>query len=405
MIRLSQEAKRRFPPALVSTIAATVGAPAVKAHDTPLLQRFLELSAALNLNPLMGEIWLAAIPSRNGSNQDRLAIMVGRDGYLKKAREHEDFIDVDADVVCENDVFAVKRRADGTRSVEHSYGHPTQRGQVVGAYAVLRRRGLPDRYFYAPLAEYAKDQEKSAWRYLHAMIVKAATSYILRTTYGVSGPVPYDELGAGLDLPGSGDGPGGADVAVQPLEPQVAALWERIREVDPTAFSEGELRARSQGATPVQLANLVRELEGWLSEAGEITDAEVVETPTFTDRDDLAFEGVAITGEGVAETFDLTGEEREIVPDDSLPLSESYGVSAPEVEAATDATWRAAQERWDTDEAWRTHISPFFDRYRELEALNSPDPDVDAELHWIEQQLVTFGAPLGWRPDEGDAGA
>jgi hypothetical protein len=138
------------------------------------------------------------MPGRNGA-AGRYAILVGRDGYLAVADRDPGFIDVDADVVYSKDEFRVTRKADGTRTVEHAYGNPSTRGECLGAYAVLRREGKPDRYFYAPLDQYARNAEKSAWSYRDAMVIKCAVSYITRITYRVSGPVPADEVGLALD--------------------------------------------------------------------------------------------------------------------------------------------------------------------------------------------------------------
>jgi hypothetical protein len=377
VVRLSAAAKRTFSPALVSTIAATVGAPAI--NDTALLQRYLEEAAALDLNPLLNEIWLAQMPGKNGA-PGRLAVMVGRDGYLKIARRDEHFIDVDADVVCENDVFRVRRAENGKRTIVHEYDHPSKRGEVVGAYAILRRQGKPDRYFYAPRAEYAKDAARSAWSFLHAMMVKAATSYITRITYGVSGPVPFDELGAGLDLPGASGGLGAADVGdFQPLDPEIAPLYERIRDLDPTAFTEGVLRARTQGATPVQLAQVKRELEQWLAE-NEPEDAVVV-------ADDVSPSAEAAMAENGVE-----GAQEAV-----------SGDVEPEAGEETGADWTAAQARWESDATWRAQVHPFLERLTAIDELREnanekQDAELVDELNWLDQQLTTLGVPLGWRP-------
>jgi hypothetical protein len=275
---VSEAARKRFDQDSIDLLTASV---VPTGTDRGTLYRFVEIAARYDLDPYRNEIWCANMSGRDGGG-GRIAILVGRDGYLKCARREEDFVDVDADVIYSKDEYRVVRKADGTRTVEHSYGNPADRGEAVAAYAILRREGKPDRYFLAPLDQYGKNPDKSAWKYRDAMLVKCAQSYILRTTYGVNGAVPADEINAGIELP-----PDSQDMAVAAaaaptlkLPDEIASLFDRAASLDPASWRRNEIEARiftQEGdADPGLVRKLKGELEEWLA-ANEPTDAVVVE--------------------------------------------------------------------------------------------------------------------------------
>jgi hypothetical protein len=361
VLPLTEKARDRFAQEQVDLIAASV-AP----NGTPLatIHRFLELSARYELDPFAGEIWCALMAGKDGAS-GRVAILVGRDGYLKVARRDPIFIDVDADVVYEKDEFKVVRTADGSRTVEHSYGNPAQRGNALGAYAVLRREGKPDRYFYAPLHQYAKNADKSAWSYRDAMIVKCATSYIARTTYGISGPVPADEVNGGLALPSDGPDAGvieGRAAEGSLLPGDLADMVARAHALDPKAWRENEVLARLDGTPEVEQAVRV-ELAAWLDEHEP--------------------------------------EEAEVVDEAGGPASDATNGHTIE-----DEERRAeVQARYESDEEWRTKVDVLLHRRADLEASasemsapNSASEDINAELDVIDQELDALGVPRGWMP-------
>lgn len=325
----------------------------------PTFYAFLELSARYDLDPLTHQIWLAKMPGRNGG-QGKYAILIGRDGYLAVADRDPGFIDVDADVVYDADEFRVTRKADGTRTVEHSYGNPAQRGQCMGAYAVLRREGKPDRYFYAPLSQYAKNADKSAWSYRDAMVIKCAVSYITRLTYRVSGAVPADELGLALDQSDGNVLEGAArDVPAAAALPQdLAELVARAAAVDSKSWRANEVAARlpepDDRGYDAALKQMRAELEAWLEE-NEPADAEIVQ-----------------------------------------PGNEPVDVAAQ------------LQQRWDSDGDWRLQVEPLLNNYANAEAaldeaISSDNEEwaanARAQIDRIGGDLDALGVPAGWWPE------
>jgi hypothetical protein len=359
---LTEAAYKKFDQGRIDLLQKTVGGTA----PLPTFYAFLELSARYDLDPLTGQIWLAQMPGRNGA-AGRYAILVGRDGYLAVADRDPGFIDVDADVVYSKDEFRVTRKADGTRTVEHAYGNPSTRGECLGAYAVLRREGKPDRYFYAPLDQYARNAEKSAWSYRDAMVIKCAVSYITRITYRVSGPVPADEVGLALDqADGNVIQAAGTDVPAAAALPQdVAELVARAAGVDPKSWRTNEVAARlpepDDRGYDAAVKQITAELEAWLAE-NEPPDAEVVQ-PAGNEPVDVAAE---------------------------------------------------LQKRWDTDREWRASVAPLLDRYATLEAAvdealssgqDEQAQEMRAQLAVIAGDLDALGVPEGFWPENLAAGA
>lgn len=206
-----QRNRGAWDPANVAVIKQTVA----KGANDAQLAVFLELSASLGLNPLAKEIWCAVQPGRNGGEPNVL-IMVGRDGLLKKAREHSQpgygrFLGMQDGVVCANDTFEVisdengvhvTHRFDATKSADDG-----GRGEIVGAYARVIREGMYPTFFFAPLAEYLPtfDQDwkmkKSPWgNQRSAMILKCAQSTALRLAFSITGVVGEGEADRQLAL-------------------------------------------------------------------------------------------------------------------------------------------------------------------------------------------------------------
>jgi phage recombination protein Bet len=173
-MKVSTELSRRPSEALVTSNAqdqwtdrqiALISRTVANGASPEELHLFLNIAARYNLDPIAGEIWCVKTRGRNGG-EGRIAIIVGEQGRLKIAERFEDYRGFRSGVVCENDRFMKKPQAEelveapGTFSyVEHSFGHPNERGAVVGGWCEVYRVGRPPTFFYAPLSEYMPNPE------------------------------------------------------------------------------------------------------------------------------------------------------------------------------------------------------------------------------------------------------
>lgn len=191
----------------------------VSIHE-PGFIAMLATALDLGLDPLRGEIWLAEGRQWSAArNEWTVAYQpaVGRDGLLKHARSQKAFKAVRFNVVCANDTFEVEDDGWETK-VLHRFaslgpaaaeqGHESEwRGEVVGAWAKLYYADdRPPLFYFAPAHEHVRTEEKiidggqkvespiESWKYISAMIIKSAVSYVLRIGFGVTGIVPFDEL-------------------------------------------------------------------------------------------------------------------------------------------------------------------------------------------------------------------
>lgn len=255
---------------------------------------FLELAATYGLDPFASEVWLA-----KGKN-DKVLIMVGRDGLRKIAQRNG--LVVDGDVIHEEDTFEVVRFPDGTRTVQHTYGHPKDRGPIVGAWCEVRtmdrvtfggspsplrtESGRVAGFFVATVDEY-KPTSESALQYSpwgaqeSVMILAAAERQALRQATPLSGLVAQGELDradeAEAVVPLDEDGPLHED----------PALAERIEAMLAQARQVGHAGLMNRGAAAMALRGQSAEVvEGWLSVAGSILDKTEPVEATVVDGDD-----------------------------------------------------------------------------------------------------------------------
>lgn len=142
---------------------------------------FLGLGKALNANPFTREIW--AVKFGNGP----ASIFCGRDFYRKKAQEQPDYNGHLVDAVYVNDKFSV---LDG--KPQHTY-NIADRGKLIGAYAIVRRKGIDQPYFVlVKFDEYNKGF--SNWKSMpETMIKKVAEAQALRGAYQGVFAGTYDE--------------------------------------------------------------------------------------------------------------------------------------------------------------------------------------------------------------------
>jgi phage recombination protein Bet len=175
-INKNREELITFTEEEIETIKRTVASEA----NTDELKMFLHVAKSYGLDPFNKEIFFWKVKGKP-------TIMTSRDGYLKIADRHPQYDGLVSDVVRKNDSF--KRKSD---VIEHEYG--TERGDIVGAYALVYRkdRSYPV-YVFAPFEEYRSDT-KVWYQYPSAMILKVAESMALKRSFSVSGLVSREEM-------------------------------------------------------------------------------------------------------------------------------------------------------------------------------------------------------------------
>jgi hypothetical protein len=216
---IAERRRGEFDPGQVDLIRATV---AKDLDNDAELAMFLETCVRHDFDPFIKEIWAY---KRKG----RVIIQVSRDGLLGVANRHTPegkyhvkgegmFLGCQSNVIHEHDHFdfRIEERDDETTRVvvDHSPrdkdGKPTHggkdgsgRGEIVGSWARVRRRGHDDTFFIAYAAEY--DKAEFTWKdFPHAMMQKCAESVALRKAFSIAGVVGEGEL-TPTRLTGSGD--------------------------------------------------------------------------------------------------------------------------------------------------------------------------------------------------------
>lgn len=174
------------------------------------LALFLETCARHDLDPIIKQIWVIKI-------KGVLQPVVARDGLLAIANRHTgagwtmhpgEFMGCQSNFVRKFDLFDFDQveRDDGTvrfavtHKPRNSEGQPvfggedgSERGPIVGSWAVVRRRGHNDTFYQAFWKTYNKAE--NTWRtHPDAMIVKCAESMALRKAFSVSGVIGEGEV-------------------------------------------------------------------------------------------------------------------------------------------------------------------------------------------------------------------
>lgn len=162
----------------IATIQSTVAKGTTKVE----LAYFLSLAKSVGLNPFNKEIWCYK------DNKGNLLIFSGRDGFLKKAQENSAFNGVRSSEVCENDEFGI----DIANNVINHTIKVGDRGKIVGAYAIVFRKGGEPTVEWCEFKTY--DKGYNAWKTHPAeMIKKVAESHALKKAFGITGVlVEYD---------------------------------------------------------------------------------------------------------------------------------------------------------------------------------------------------------------------
>jgi hypothetical protein len=211
---IARRQRAHFDHGQVELIRNTVA----KDCDAAELGMFLEVCARYELDPFSKQIWAMKI-------QNKVQIVVSRDGLLALANRHTPFGDLkvsgggeflgcQSDVVREHDFFAKTVDREGHIHIEQRYrdeaGEPTHggpngdlRGSIIGSWALVRRRDHADTYFFAYWDEYEKTGEPrhNVWKsHPTAMMQKVSETMALRKAFSVSGVVGESEAPPPRDL-------------------------------------------------------------------------------------------------------------------------------------------------------------------------------------------------------------
>ena len=281
---ITHAAREKFAPAQIALMRDTVA----KDCTVPEFHFFLEVCARYEFNPFLGEIYAAKMPGKNGG-AGSVAIIVGRNGWLKEANRQPDFKDLDSDVVRANDLYSVVRGPDGHRHVHHEIkGNHRDRGEIVGAWAeVTFNSGRKPVLAYAPLEEYMPTSEKklaySPWgKQLSVMIEKCAIVIALRTAFNIGGV--YDEAELAHARQATGE-PVVAPEIEWGEDPETASTLQSLvataNDLVPGSYLPEKVRLKLDGADDDRRHAFADELQAFIearggTPEGTVADAEVV---------------------------------------------------------------------------------------------------------------------------------
>lgn len=168
---------------MIETIKNTV---AKNATDAELVM-FLSVANKYGLDPFLKEVHFAKMG-------EQATIMTGRDGYAKIAKRQPDFKKCQSMEVRENDDFQMDWDFGDLVGIKHSFTH-TDRGKVVGAYAVLKTKSGDSLATYVTRDEY--DTGKNAWaKYKSAMIKKVAENEVYKKFADINGISDFESMPA-----------------------------------------------------------------------------------------------------------------------------------------------------------------------------------------------------------------
>jgi len=177
-------------PAQVAIIKHTVA----KGTSDIELAFFLQVSTAVDLNPLLKEIWCYK------DNKGNLIIFAGRDGFLKNAQRNSRWQGMSSGAVYQNDECLIDQ-IEG--KIKHMIKPTEDRGELIGAYCVTHPKGVEK-----PVVRYVnrKDWDKgyNVWKTNpESMILKVAETHCLKKAFGINGiQSEYDfEVKKGVAIP------------------------------------------------------------------------------------------------------------------------------------------------------------------------------------------------------------
>lgn len=259
--------------------------------------RLVEFATRYGLDPLAGEVSLIRNRSRGKDGEEGdagVSLMVRRDGLRKIAERNG--LRIDGDVVRQGDAFKVERKADRSRSIDHTYTELvgegqeasapegdaaalSARGPIVGAWAECweEESGKQRGYFFAPLSEYKptdpKTLQETPWGTQEsALILSAAERQAVRQATPLSGMLVEGEMdlnrerAAGLPA----EDPQARDVIERAVREVVSEEWAqkliplllRVNELAPNTWLPSSIQMQFGQQDDEALERWVGELSG-----------------------------------------------------------------------------------------------------------------------------------------------
>jgi len=173
-------------------ISAIVRAVAPRNATQAQVAIFLATAQRYNLDPLLGEVWLADMGGQ-------LRVVTGRDSYIKVASRNEGYRGIESGVVYSKDQFAVKRN-DGKVQVQHVVSG-FDRGDRVGAYCVVNHEGRPPVLILRRWEDFRALHGKPTWKaYPDDMLETRCIVAALKRMYNIAGLDTPDSIPEPEDL-------------------------------------------------------------------------------------------------------------------------------------------------------------------------------------------------------------
>jgi phage recombination protein Bet len=141
---------------------------------------FLNVSKASGLNPFLKEIWCFK------DGRGNLLIFASKDGFLKKAQSNPVFDGIRSSEICANDQFTIDI---ANNKIVHNIADIANRGAILGAYAIVFRKGGEPTIELADVEVYKKiyPGKDTPWKtHTAEMIKKVAEVHALKKAFGMS---------------------------------------------------------------------------------------------------------------------------------------------------------------------------------------------------------------------------
>jgi hypothetical protein len=147
---------------------------------TSHLAMFLATAIRYDLDPMLGEIWLAEI-------EGKIVCVTGRNSWVKIASRQRDFGGIQSGVVFEKDDWSASVGPDGVWTVHHVIGG-MHRGGIVGSYAQLFLKDKPPIFKHRLWDDFKHLHSKKNWiKNPKDMIEIRAVTAVFRQAFPMGG--------------------------------------------------------------------------------------------------------------------------------------------------------------------------------------------------------------------------